>query len=254
MRRLLIAILLSALPASAQITTSCWGGYCETPVDATSDSPIVTAPSGGTRILVGAQTGSSFGNLFAGVLVAVEQPVTRHFELDLKDVYSPVEQHIALGNGWANQASAGGIVWLTKSVGVNADVEYSNYRVSISKHAEYASGGVVLRKSIQYLPIRFTFDYIRQFDNGIDRTGTESAHLQAGGFNMDMRVKCAGPFCYRVAFDFKVGHVLAQSNPACDGTFSGPVTCARTGASSGAFTGSLAVEWPRRRATETKAF
>lgn len=222
----LAVILLFALPAAAQ-----------------------------TRILAGGQAGSSFGNLYAGVLVAVEQPIGRRFELDARDVFAPVEQHIALGNGWANQTFAGGIVWLTRSIGVNGSAEYSSYHVSIAKHAEYAFGGIVWRKSIQQsMPVRFTFDYLRQLHNGIDATGTESAHLQGGQFNMDMRVKCAGPFCYRVAFDFKVGRVLTQSNPVCDGAFGGPVTCARTAASSGAFTGSLAVEFPRRRATETDAF
>lgn len=216
---------------------------------------IVSAPSGGLRVLIGANGGSSFGNLFLGPSVALEWPITRHLELDLKDNFSPVEEHIALGSGWANQVYAGGIVWLTQSVGVNGNVEHSQYRVSINKSAEYAAAGITLRKNIQGLPTRFSFDFVREFNNGIDATGTESAHLKAGQFNLDMRIGCAGPVCYRTTFDYKVGRVLTQSNPVCDGSYGGqPVTCPRTGASSGAFGATVAVEFPRRRAIEGLAF
>jgi hypothetical protein len=215
--------------------------------------PIVTAPSGGFRALVGANMGSSFGNLFFGPSVALEWPITRHFELDLKDNFSPIEQHIALGNGWANQVYAGGIGWITQSVGVNGNVEYSNYKVSISKHAEYAAGGITYRTAKPGIPMRFTFDYLTQLQNGIDATGTESAHLKAGQFNLDMRVACHLNFCFRLSFDFKIGHVLTQGNPQCDGTY-GPTTCPRSGASSGAFSSILSMEFPRRRATEANAF
>lgn len=264
----LLLALFCISPAIAQVTPvlicaedmSCVT-FAETPkpeVD-TTPSPIVTAPSGGIRALVGANMGDSFGNLFFGPSVALEWPITRHFELDLKDNFSPIEQHIALGNGWANQVYAGGIGWITKSVGVNGNVEYSNYRVSISKHATYANGGVTFRTARPGIPMRFTFDYVRQFNNGIDATGTESAHLNAGDFNLDMRVACHLNFCFRLSFDFKIGHVLTQSNPQCDGTFGvtggpngGP--CPRTGASSGAFSSILSMEFPRRKATEANAF
>ena len=207
-----------------------------------------------TRILVGTEGGSSFGSLFAGITVSLEQPITRHFEFDARYSFDPAEQHIALGDGWANRASAGGIVWLTKSLGLDGRAEYSSYSVSIAKTNQYAFGGLVLRKSIDYMPMRFTFNYLREFDNGISANGTETDHVQGGEFNMDMRVACAWRACYRVAFDFEVGRVLTQSNPACDGTYAGPVTCPRGVASSGAFTASLAMEFPRRRATEDEAF
>jgi hypothetical protein len=209
---------------------------------------------GQTRVLVGVDTGSSFGNLYLGPVVGLEVPVTKHFELDLKDSFSPLEQHIALGSGWANTAKAGGVVWISNSLGVNGSADYSNYHVSISKHAEYAFGGLTYRKSFQYMPVRLSWNYVREFNNGIDVSGTESSRLQAGEFNLDMRMKCAGPMCYRVAFDFMVGHVLTQGNPQCDGTFSSPITCIRRGASAGAFSGSLSMEFPRRRVTEEEAF
>ena len=215
-----------------------------------------------TRVLAGVSGGSSFGNLYVGPSIALEVPIGKHFELDLGDDFAPVEQHVKLGSGWANTSQAGGIVWLNKSIGLNAGVDYSHYHVSISKSGEFARGGMIIRKSYDGMPLRLTFDYIREFNNGIfpnNISGTESAHLQAGEFDMDMRVSCYGPACYRLKFGFEVGHVLTQSNPVCDGTFGvtgglngGP--CYRTGASSGSFTAALSFEFPRRRATEHDAF
>lgn len=270
-----VVAIFTVLPASAQTLVCAEDMSCVTfdelpkPVFSCTDlplectgtatlvgqsSPIVTAPSGGIRLLVGASTGSSFGNLFAGVRAGVEYPVNRHLELDAYDTYSPVEQHYPYGDGQANQAQVGGIVWLSRSIGANGYVEHSQYHVSISKHAEYAAGGIVIRHAYSGMPVRFTFNYLQQWNNGIDSSGTESSHLRAGQFNLDMRVGHTGPVSYRVAFDFKVGHVLTQSNPTCDGLFGGSITCPRGGASSGAFAGSVSVEWPRRRATEQLAF
>jgi hypothetical protein len=227
------------------------------------NTPKVNAQVSTTRILVGGMGGSSFGNLFIGPSVAIEVPLTKHVEVRAENDFAPVEQHIKLGSGWANDVSAGGIIWLTKSIGLNGGAEHSQYHVSIAKSGEYARGGLTVRKSYQGWPLRLTFDYVREFNNGIfPRTlsGTESARLQAGEFDLDMRVKCWGPACYRLKFGFMIGHVLTQSNPICDGTFgitggNGPNgTCYRTGASSGSFTTSLLFEFPRRRATEADAF
>lgn len=206
-----------------------------------------------TRVLVGAEAGSSFGNLYAGPVVAIEIPVHR-FELDLKDSFAPIEEHVDLGTGWANRVQGGWIVWVMKSLGVNANAEYSNYKTQISKHAEYAASGIVLRKSVDFMPMRFTFNYVWEFNNGIDATGTESGHLKAGDFNLDMRVACHLNFCIRTQFDSKIGVVLTQSNPVCDGSYGGRITCARDSASSGAFSVAVLFEWPRRRAAEEEAF
>lgn len=215
-----------------------------------------------TRVLIGATGGSSFGNLFVGPSVGVEIPVRKRFELDLRDDFAPVEQHIQLGSGWANNTDAGGIVWVTNAVGLNGDVTYSHYRVSIAKSSEYARGGLTVRESYGGLPLRMTFDYVREFNNGIfpnNVTGTESAHLQAGEFDLDMRTGCSGPVCARLKFGAMIGVVKTQSNPVCDGTFGitggpngGP--CYRPWVSSGSFTAGLAFEFPRRRATEQDAF
>ena len=231
MRQLLmLGILLFAIPAKAQ-----------------------------TRVLVGTGGGSSFGNLFMGVSGALEVPVKSRFELDLGDIFSPLEQHIDLGVGWANAASAGGIVWITKAVGLGGGTTYSNYHVSINKASEYGFGGLTYRKVVQGMPIRFTFNYVRQLNNGISSNGTETDHLQAGEFGLDMRVRCAGLVCFRLNFDYEVGRVLTQGNPVCDGTYGvtggpngGP--CPRTGASSGTFTAGFFTEFPRRKNTEHEAF
>jgi hypothetical protein len=222
-------------------------------------TPVVHAQ---TRVLAGVSGGASFGNLFVGPSVAIEAPIGNRFEFDAGDDFAPVEQHIRLGSGWANTVEASGIVWLNKSVGLNGGVDYSHYHVSIAKSGEFARGGAVIRKSYQGMPLRLTFDYIREFNNGIfpnTVTGTESAHLQAGEFDLDMRVKCYGPACYRLKFGFMVGVVLEQANPICDGSIGwtggpngGP--CPRTRASSGSFTTALSFEFPRRRSIEQNAF
>jgi hypothetical protein len=211
-----------------------------------------------TRVLVGSTVGDGFGNLFAGVSGKIEVPVKR-FELDLSDNFSPIEQHINLGTGWANQAKIGDIMWLNNKVGIDDAAEYSNYHTSINKAAEYLFTGIVV-KSNPNLPMRLTFNYVREFNNGIDKTGTESAHLQAGEFNLDMRTGCTGKFCFRTVFDFMIGHVLTQGNPLCDGTYgvtggNGPNgSCPRASASSAAFTFTLSAEFPRRHGHEYDEF
>src|ERR1700752_906733 len=217
---------------------------------------LFVAPVAKAQMLVtaGVTGGSSFGNLFLGPVVGLEIPVQKHLEVDLKYNFNPLEQHIALGTGWAQQAYAGGVIWLTKGVGIDGNVEYSQYHVAIEKHALYTLDGLVLRKVIQGVPVRFMFNYTRQLNNGITKDGTESSHLQAGQFNMDVRLGCSGPFCYRTDFDFKIGHLLTQGNPQCDRTFSGPVTCPRAGATAGTFVASFVVEFPRRKNLEHEVF
>jgi hypothetical protein len=216
-----------------------------------------------TRVLVGADGGSSFSNLFVGPEVAIEVPIGKKVELDLKDVFMPFEEHTALGSGTANKFEGGGIIWVKKDLGLNGRVDYSEYNTEIKKSGEYAAFGATVRKSFNEFPVRFTFDYIQEFHNGIfpnNVTGTESPHLKAGEFNLDMRMGCGGKICYRLSFDFMIGHVLTQGNPACDGTLgntggNGPNgSCPRTGASSGSFTSSIVLEFPRHRAIEGDAF
>lgn len=213
------------------------------------------------RVLVGSVGGSSFGNYFFGLNAAVEIPFAHRYELDLLDTFSPIESHIAIGSGWANQVSAGGLFWLTKRFGLNGSAEYSNYSVTtVSKGGDYAFLGVTWRKKISWgVPARFSLDYIREFKNGISANGTESAHLQGVDFGFAARIGCSRSFCRRLVFDYQIGYVLTQSNPVCDGTYGitggpngGP--CYRTGAWSGGATASFVLEFPGNRGYEDVGF
>lgn len=201
-----------------------------------------------TTVAIGIQAGSSFGNLFLGPTLGLQSTFAKHYEFDLSDTFSPLESHIALGNGWANHLEGSGIGWITKGFGIDGGVSYSNYKTSIYKSAEYGHGGVVLQHNYQGTDVRYTLNYIREFHNGISADGAESDHLQGGDFGLQVRTGCSKHFCYRTDFDFQVGHVLTQGNPVCDGTYGliggpngGP--CPRTGAWAGAFTGAFMIEF-----------
>jgi hypothetical protein len=211
-----------------------------------------------TRILTGVSVSGEYGNISVGPVISMEAPVTKHLEISALDAFYPIEQHIALGHGWANRLKSGMIVWATPSLGVNGSVELSQYHTSINKKAGYVFGGITYR-TVGWVPTRLTIDYVRQFANGISKDGTESAHLQGVLFNVDMRMGCTGPMCFRFAPEMQIGRVLTQSNPVCDGTFGvtggpngGP--CPRTPSIGGGFGITLSVEFPRRRDTEDNPF
>lgn len=213
-----------------------------------------------TRVLVGIEGAQAFDNSSVGVQAALEVPFAKHFELDLKDVFSPIESHVALGGGRSNIASVGGIIWFSNSFGFNGKVEDSSYNVTkVTKDADYSFGGITYRTFLGGAPARFTFDYIRQFNNGISPSGLESSHLQGGDIGFTMRFGCLGAICIRNSEDFVFGRVLTQGNPQCDGTFGvtggqngGP--CPRGSAFGGGVTASVAIEFPRRRGHEQDVF
>jgi hypothetical protein len=208
-----------------------------------------------TRVLVGAGGSYAWDNQSAGVSTALEVPFLKHFELDLKDDFSPFETHVALGGGYANLASVGGHIWLTKSFGLNGKVERSNYVVTkVSKVADYAFGGITYRTLALGTPSRFSLDYIRQFNNGVTPSGLETSHMQGVAFTIENRLGCAGPFCFRLENQNSFGRVLEQGNPACDGSL-GPDTCGkRQAAFGGGFSGGIYIEFPRHRDTENDTF
>jgi hypothetical protein len=180
----------------------------------------------------------------------------KHYELDLKDTFSPFETHVALGGGYANLTSAGGHIWLTNSLGLNGKVERTNYSVTqVSKVADYAFGGVTYRTVSLGVPSRFSFDYIGQFNNGVAPSGVETSHLQGFAFIIENRLGCAGPFCFRLENQESFGRVLTQGDQYCDGSI-GPLVpgCARGSAFGGGFTGTFYLEFPRRKATENDSF
>lgn len=214
-----------------------------------------------TRILAGVTGAQEFDNSSLGATLALEVPFLKHYELDLKDTFSPLESHVALGGGRANIASAGGIVWISKSYGLTGRVEDSSYNVTkVTKDANYAFGGLAYRGVIGGLPARLTLTYIRQFNNGITPTGLESSHLQGVDFGYTVRFGCLGAVCIRQSADYVVGRILEQGNPRCDGTLgttggNGPNgTCPRTSAIGGGVNASVLVEFPRHRGTEQDSF
>lgn len=214
-----------------------------------------TTASAQTRLQVGIGGAEAFNNSSIGVTASIEVPFAKRYELDLKDTFSPFESKVALGGGRANTSRATGLVFLTDSIGLTGAVEDSNYNVTlVTKDADYAFGGLVYRGIVGGLPARFTFQYIRQFNNGITPSGLESSHLQGGDVGYTMRFGCLGAVCIRTSEDIVFGRVLTQSNPVCDGSFPGPVTCPRTPALGGGFTASITAEFPRHRGHEYDKF
>jgi hypothetical protein len=219
-------------------------------------TPSVSAQ---TRYMVGLDGGQAFDNSSVGVTAAIEVPFAKRYELDLKDTFSPIESHVSLGGGRANVTSAGGYIWFG-SWGLNGKAEDSMYDVTkVTKDADYAFGGVTYRGIVGGFPSRFSFDYIRQFNNGITKSGLESSHLQGFDFGYTMRFGCIGAVCIRNSEDFVFGRVLTQSNPQCDGTFGvtggpngGP--CPRTAAFGGGVSVSVTAEFPRHRGHEYDRF
>jgi hypothetical protein len=208
-----------------------------------------------TRVLVGVAGAQEFDNSSVGVLVGVEIPFAKHYELDLKDTFSPFESHVALGGGRANLASVGGNIWFTPSLGLTGRVEDSSYNVTkISKDGDYAFGGIIYRGIVGGLPARFALSYIREFNNGVSPTGLETPQLQGGDFGFTVRFGCIGAVCIRNSEDFVFGRVLTQGNPLCDGANGGPVTCQRGPALGGGVNVSVLLEFPRHRGKENDVF
>lgn len=212
-----------------------------------------------TRVLFGVQGAQDFDNSSVGVMLGFEIPFAKHYELDLQDTFSPVESHVALGGGRANITSASGRIWFSDHWGIVGGAEDSMYDVTkVTKDADYAFGGVGYRGLVGGFPARFTFKYIRQFNNGITPSGLESSHLQGFDFGYTMRFGCIGAVCIRNSEDFVAGRVLTQGNGACDGSlpimppnvYCGP----RGSAFGGGVTVSVVLEFPRRRGHELDVF
>ena len=214
-----------------------------------------------TRWLVGPEGALDYDNKSVGLMAGVEIPFAKHFELDLKDTFSPIETHVALGGGRANITTAGGIVWLSQNWGLTGSVADSMYDVTkVTKDGDFASGGFIHRGYIGGLPARVSIKYVQQFNNGITPSGLESSHLQGVEVGITSRFGCLGVVCTRLSFAFDAGKVLTQSNPICDGTYgitggNGPNgSCPRQSALGGGSTFSFVLEFPRHRGHEYEAF
>lgn len=215
----------------------------------------IPAHAQSVRALGGLTATANWDNYNAGATAGIEVPFLNHFEFDLQDAFAPVEQHVALGHGRANLAMASGIGWFSNQWGITGSVEDSAYDVTaVTKDADYALLGAIWRRTVGGYPARFTFQYLRQFNNGITPSGLESSHMQGADFGMMVRVGCAGAVCFRFNEDVNIGQVWTQGNPQCDGSFGGPVTCQRGKALGGGFDVAFLVEFPRPRGHEYEPF
>lgn len=207
------------------------------------------------RVLVGPAGAVSWSNQSLGIVGGLEIPFAKRYEIDVQDIFSPIESHAALGSGKANVISATGLAWITPHWGVNGRVESSMYSVTkVSKNAYYAFGGLTYRHILAGAPSRISFDYVRQFHNGVTPAGIESSHLQGVNVGLTVRVVCTGLFCIRFSEDVNFGRVWEQGNPACDGSL-GPKTCGdRKKTVGGGVVVSVILEFPRRRQTEDDIF
>ena len=200
-----------------------------------------------SRILAGVAGGSEFGNDNLGVAVSAELPFAHRFEADIKDVFSPLENHAGYGHGTANVARAGGIAWITNNVGITGSAEYSDYHVTtLAKGAYYSRFGPIVRFVVAGMPSRVSVSYARQFHDGITPAGVESSHLQGAVFSITTRMGCAGNLCFRVTGELVGATFLQQGNPICDGS-RGAVTCPRQSATGGGGQVLFQVEFPRYR-------
>lgn len=203
------------------------------------------------RVLAGLDGGDSYDNQFFGGQVAVEIPFLNRFEFDIKDDFSPIENHTSLGKGHANNLTVNGIVWLVDGIGINSSGSYSTYDVTkVAKGSDYFHAGPILRKVVYNRPSRWGVDYVHQVFNGINPSGVETSHLNGADAYFDVRLTCIADsrFCLRIREDWTFGRVLTQGNQFCDGSVpkNSPVTCPRSTAFGGGWEGSIRFEFGNR--------
>lgn len=208
-----------------------------------------------TRVWIGPAGGYDFNNLSVGGNGGIAIPFGGRYELDLEDTFSPIESHVKLGHGYANSFSAQGFGWISDHWGVNGIINPSSYSVQkVAKTSYYWFAGPAYRGNVGGFPARFTFNYLRQFRNGITADGVESDHLQGFDLGVIVRYGCANRFCVLQSWDFDGGFVLTQGNPQCDGAHGGPITCPRQSDMGGGFSTSLTFEFPHRRGSTDEEF
>jgi len=212
---------------------------------------VTTTAKAQSRLLVGPNGGYVLDNAFLGGALSVEVPIQR-FEVDLNGRGS-FEHHSGLGNGWSEENQVKTLAWITSRFGLDGTADRDAYGVPhITKSLSFVQAGAVWRGHLDERPVRLTVNYVREYKNRIDRSGTETPKLQGGQIVFDARVGCTKSYCVRLKEEFTVGHVLTQGNPVCDGTFgltggpnNGP--CPRQGAWSGGSEVTVFLELPIRR-------
>jgi hypothetical protein len=182
-------------------------------------SVAVTGAQETPHVLIGASGGQAFGNLSLGSTVEIEVPIARHFEMDARDTFSPLEEHVRLGNGYDNVATIEPVIWLTRGFGLDTRVDWSQYRVTkVSKHSAYVFAGIATRGLWYGSPARMSLDYFREARNGIYGHGIETSHLQGGSLYLEAQVWCSRRFCSYTTLEMSIGGLLEQGNPVCDGS------------------------------------
>jgi len=190
-------------------------------------SVLAACPTyGQVKLAVGAQ-GQIGPNLSLGPSVEISAAIKRITFLS-RDTLS-LENHIALGNGWANESISTGTLWVASKLGLTSGYENTRYQVTLAKkHADYVLGGVTVKVGSD---TQLTFAYQQEFHNGV-RNGLETSHFRGGVFEVDTTLGCSNHGCLHFGLVNELGRILEQGNPACDGSL-GPVTCARNTAVSG---------------------
>jgi hypothetical protein len=216
------------------------------------------------RVLAGADGGSIYGSDFIDLNAGIEAPISRRFEGDANIHVAVLEHKIGLGFGSAWGYRLGGIVWVTRNLGINSYFSHSAYNITQAKKSGSDMLTGVTYRTYLGAPVRFSFDYLRQVDNHVEDitynckgkpiNGTESNYLQGGEFNMQVRMGTLGPSIVRLVFDTQVGRSRNQGNPRCDGTFVGHITCPRTSTIAGGASVGVLFEFPRHRRYENSRF
>jgi hypothetical protein len=206
------------------------------------------------RVLAGIDGGSIYGNDFLELTTGAEVPIASRFEADGLFTVAPLEHKVGIGFGTSWGYRVGGIVWMTRSLGVNGAYSRSSYSVTgVSKAGSDVFGGLTFRTYALGAPVRFGLDYVRQVGNRLVG-GTESNYLQGGDFSMTVRYGRVGPSIARIVLDIQSGRVLNQPNPQCDGTLGGPITCPRTSTNSGGASVGVVFELSGRHSSEDSRF
>lgn len=205
-----------------------------------------TSAKAQTSYMIGISGADQFNNLSAGVTAGIIVPFLHRYEFDLQDTYSPYETHVGLGHGHANIASAGGIVWLGKNIGISGKIEDSGYSVTqVSKTAFYVLSGLVIKHYVFGIPSRVSVGYAGQVNNGI-LNGIETSKLQGAYVGIDSRLVCSERACLRFQEQLSFGRVLEQGNPVCDGTYGADTCGSRNKAFGGGVSVSLVLDLHRK--------
>src|ERR1700675_3082021 len=88
------------------------------------------------RGIVGAGGGVVYSNSTVSVIGGVEITAKR-LEFNTLNTFSPFEAHTGLGTGVAGSVRESAILWTTKSIGITASFQGSEYDTVIHKRAYY---------------------------------------------------------------------------------------------------------------------